>query len=167
MKKRPAFTDSIRRFGILTAMVFMTVPAMADPIELPEKSITPEITFLIASAILLEVLCIWLILRRSGMPRFFILWLIGIHVLTYPGFLGLLWLLQNMRPAFAVGIGEGLVVLIEGSLIFLICRYATPAKPNLAAPSMIKCWLASLVGNACSAAAFPILTAMYDHFMPI
>ena len=36
-----------------------------------------------------------------------------------------------MRPAFAVGIGEGLVVLVEGTLIYLICRFIPPAKIRL------------------------------------
>jgi hypothetical protein len=147
-------------------MVLLAVPAVANPIELPEKPVTHEITFLITVAIVLEVICIWFILRRSRRPSLFILWLIGMHVLTYPGFLGLLWLLQDMRPALAVGIGEGLVVVVEGILIFVICHFVAPAKPGLTAPSIIKCWLASLVGNACSAVAFPILTAMYDHFIP-
>ena len=31
--------------------------------------------------------------------------LIGMHLLTYPAFLSLLWLLQDMRPAFAVASG--------------------------------------------------------------
>jgi hypothetical protein len=167
MKTHPNFIDYIRQFGVLAGIILLVVPARANPIELPEKSITPEISFIIAFAILLEVICIWLILRRSRRPRFFILWLIGLHLLTYPSFLGLLWLLQDMRPAFAVVSGEGLVVLIEGGLIYLICRFAAPAKPELAAPSIAKCWVASFIGNVCSAAAFPILLAIYDHFAPV
>src|SRR5271166_6549972 len=82
------------------------------------KSITPEISFLISFAILVEVICVWFILRRSLRPRFFVLWLIGMHLITYPAFLGLLWVLQAMRPAFAVAIGEGLVVVVEGLIIY-------------------------------------------------
>ena len=85
------------------------------------KSITPEISFLISFAILVEVICVWFILRRSLRPRFFVLWLIGMHLITYPAFLGLLWVLQAMRPAFAVAIGEGLVVVVEGLIIYGIC----------------------------------------------
>jgi hypothetical protein len=154
----------IRHLGLLTAIFLSAVSANADPIELPEKPITPEITFLISLAIFLEVVCILLVLRRSQKPRFFLLWLIGIHLVTYPAFLGFLWLEQNMRPAFAAGIGEGLVVLIEGILIYLICRFIPSAKSDLTAPSIIKCLLASLIGNIISAAAFPVLIAIHDRF---
>jgi len=154
----------IRRLGFLATIFLPVVSASADPIELPEKPLTPEITFLISFAILLEVVCILLMLWRSQKPRFFILWLIGIHLFTYPAFLGFLWLEQNMRPAFAAGIGEGLVVLVEGTLIYLICRFIPSAKSDLAIPSIFKCLLASLIGNILSAAAFPVLIAIHDHF---
>jgi len=154
MKTQP----DIRRLGFL-ALIFLSVfSASADPIELP------EITILISLAIFLEAVCILLILRRSQKPRFFILWLIGIHLFTYPAFLGFLWLEQNMRPAFAAGIGEGLVMLVEGILIYLICRFIPSAKSDLTAPSIIKCLLASLIGNIISAAAFPVLIAIHDRF---
>lgn len=165
MKTRPSFVHCLHQFGILTLLGLSIVTAKADPIELPEKPITPEISLLIAFAILSEVICIWLILRRSQKPRLFILWLIGIHVLTYPSFLGLLWLLQSMRPAYAAGIAEGLIILVEGTLIYLICHAMASAKSSLAAPSLIKCWLASLIGNICSAVAFPILMAVYDRLV--
>ena len=92
----------IRRLAFLAAAFLPVASASANPIEMPEKPLTPEITFLIVCAILLEVVCILLMLWRSKKPRFFILWLIGIHLFTYPAFLGFLWLEQNMRPAFAV-----------------------------------------------------------------
>jgi hypothetical protein len=151
-------------FWFLAAFVLSVVSANADPIELSEKPVTLEITFLVSFAILLEVVCIWLLLLRWKKPRFFFLWLIGMHLLTYPAFLGVLWLLQNIRPAFAAGIGEGFVVLIEGTLIYLICRFIPPAKPDRATPSIIKCLFASLLGNVLSAGAFPALIMIYDHF---
>ena len=157
---------SLRRFGFLAALWLSVVSAGADPISLPEKPLTPEITFLIGFSILLEAVCILLVLRRSKKPRLFILWLLGLHLLTYPAFLGFLWLTQNMRPAIAAGIGEGLVVLVEGTLVCLICRFIPSAKSDLAPPSMIKCLVASLIGNALSAAAFPVLIAAYAHFIP-
>ena len=153
-----------RPFWFLAALCLSVISANADPIELPEKPVTPEITFLISSAILLEVVCIWLMLWRSQKPRFFILWLIGMHLLTYPAFLGVLWLSQNIRPAFAVCMGEGLVVLVEGTLIYVICRFIPPAKSDLAAPSIIKCLFASLLGNLFSAGVFPALIMIYHHF---
>jgi hypothetical protein len=160
MKTQP----DIRRLGFLAVIFLSVFSASADPIELPEKPITSEITILISLAIFLEAVCILLILRRSQKPRFFILWLIGIHLFTYPAFLGFLWLEQNRRPAFAAGIGEGLVVLVEGILIYLICRFIPSAKSDLTAPSIIKCLLASLIGNIISAAAFPVLIAIHDRF---
>jgi multisubunit Na+/H+ antiporter MnhB subunit len=66
-----------------------------------------------------------------------------------------------MRPAFAAALGEGLVVIIEGTLIYLICRHV-PAKQNLPIASLVRCWLISLAGNACSLIAFPLLTNLYD-----
>ena len=153
-----------RPFWLVAALFLSVVSANADPIELPEKPVTPEITFLISCAILLEVVCIWLVLWRSQKPHFFILWLIGMHLLTYPAFLGVLWLSQNMRPAFAVGIGEGLVVLVEGTLIYVICCFIPPAKSDLAEPSIIKCLFASLLGNVFPAGAFPALITTCDHF---
>jgi hypothetical protein len=53
--------------------------------------------------------------------------------------------------------GEGAIVVVEGSLIYLICRYAPSAKARQPAPSIFKSIFASLAGNACSAAAFPLL----------
>ena len=150
--------------ALLVAAFLPVASASANPIEMPEKPLTPEITFLIVCAILLEVVCILLMLWRSKKPRFFILWLVGIHLFTYPAFLGFLWLEQNMRPALAAGIGEGLVVLVEGTLIYLICRFVPPAKSGLASPSIFKSLLASLIGNIVSASAFPILLAIYDHW---
>jgi hypothetical protein len=156
----------IPHLSVLAAIFLSAVSAGADPIELPEKPVTPEITFLISVAILLEVICIMLVLWRSQKPRFFILWLIGIHLFTYPAFLGFLWLEQNMRPALAAGIGEGLVVLVEGALIYLICRFIPSVKSDLAKPSVVKCLLASLIGNVVSAAAFPVLLSIYDRIAP-
>src|SRR5271170_77843 len=137
-------TQTTRWFVFLASTFFLVVSASADPIELPDKPLTTEISILISLAIFLEVICILLVLRRSRKPRFFILWLIGLHLFTYPAFLGFLWLEQNMRPAFAAGIGEGLVVVVEGTLIYMICRFVSPAKSDVPAPSMIKCLLASL-----------------------
>jgi hypothetical protein len=121
---------------------------------------------LISVSIFLEVVCILFVLWRSQKPRFFILWLIGIHLFTYPAFLGFLWLEQNLRPALAAGIGEGLVVLVEGALIYLICRFIPSAKSDFMKPSIIKCLLASLIGNVVSAAAFPVLLSISDRVAP-
>lgn len=156
----------IWRLGIfLAAMLFFSFSAQADPISIPEKPVTPEITFLIGFSILLEATCILLLLRRFRKPRFFILWILGLHLITYPAFLGFLWLFQNMRPAFAVALGEGLIVIIEGTFIYLICRCVLTSQ-KLPMASLIRCWLVSLAGNACSLIAFPLLTKLYDFISP-
>jgi len=144
-------------------MMLSVLTAQADPIVIdnPREPISLKTPFIITFAILLEVICIWLILRRSQKPRFFILWLIGMHVLTYPPFLGLLWLFQDTHPVFAAGLGEGLVVLVEGMLVYLICRLVTPSNPELVRPSIPQCLLASFLGNLCSAVAYPILSSIY------
>ena len=152
---------SIWQLIVWAALLFFTFILRADPISVPEKPVTLEISFLIVFAILLEALCILFLLRRFRKPRFLILWILGLHLVTYPVFIGLLWSFQNMRPAFAAALGESLIVIIEGTLIYLICRYV-PAKQNLPIASLIRCWLISLAGNACSLIAFPLLMNLYD-----
>jgi hypothetical protein len=44
MKTHPQLMGYVRRFGLLVAMILSVVPARANPIELPEKSITPEVS---------------------------------------------------------------------------------------------------------------------------
>jgi hypothetical protein len=164
MKTHSQFINYVRRFGLVMVMMFSVVPARANPIAIPEKHLMPEISLAIGFAILLEVICIGWLLRRFRHPRCFIGWLIGMHLLTYPPFLALLWMLHDVRPALVVAIGEGLVVVFEGALIYLICRFVPPAKSGPAAPSIARCWLVSLIGNLCSAAAFPFLLAIFAGF---
>jgi hypothetical protein len=166
MNTRKNYPLCLRCLVLWAAMFFPVMSVNADPISLPEKPVTPTIIFLISFSILLEVLCIVLVLWRVRKPRFFILWLIGMHGLTYPCFLGVLWFLQTMRPVYAVAGGESLMVLVEGMLIYLICRFVASSKTDLTTPSIGKCWLASLIGNACSVVAFPIMVAIYDHILP-
>jgi hypothetical protein len=147
--------------GVLIALMLVAASARANPIELPEKSIAPEISGLIGCAILIEVICLWGMLRRFRRPRFLVVWLLGMHVFTYPAFLDLLWELYDVRPAFAVAFGEGLVVVVEGALVYLMCRFLPATKPGLTTPSMVRCWVASLIGNGCSAAAFPVLCKLF------
>ena len=156
MKKQNPFW----RVGIFIGLFLCTFSLQADPISIPEKPLTPEITFLVSFSILLEATCILLLLRRFRKPRLFVLWILGLHLITYPAFLGFLWLFQDMRPALAVASGEGLVVVIEGTLIYWICRCVT-AKQNLPKASLLRCWMASLAGNACSLVAFPLLMTFY------
>jgi hypothetical protein len=150
-----------RRLEMLLALTLAAASARANPISLPEKSIAPTISLIIGGAILCEVVCIWWRLRRFRRPRFFIFWLLVMHLFTYPAFLALLWQLHDVRPALAVALGEGLVVVIEGALIYLMCRFMPATQPGLPIPSMARCWLASLIGNACSAAVFPGLCKIF------
>jgi hypothetical protein len=155
----------VRWLGILASLFLFAFAAKADPIELPEKPLTPEIISLISVSILLEAICILILLRHFRRPRFFILWILGLHLITYPAFLGLLWLFKDIRPASGVALGEGLIVFLEGTLIYLVCRFV-PTKKNLPTASIVRCWLVSLAGNACSLIAFPFLIAFFDRIFP-
>ena len=149
------------RLGFMAMLMLSLISMKADPISVGENPLEHTVFIPITLAVLLEAICIGLILRCSRRPRFFILWLMGMHLLTYPLFLGWLWLSYGTHPAFALALGEGLIVLIEGSLIYLICRFCSSAKSELPVPSISKSLLASLIGNACSAAAFPLLMMLY------
>ena len=149
------------RVGIFIGLFLCAFSSLADPISIPEKPLTAEIIFLVSFSILLEAICILFLLRHFRKPRPFILWILGLHVVTYPAFLGFLWLFQEMRPALAVASGEGLVVLIEGCLIYWICRFI-PTKQIQPMASLLRCCTASLVGNATSLIAFPLLMTFYQ-----
>jgi hypothetical protein len=161
--KTPNALNLKLRLGLVVLMFLAAFPLQANPIPIGihEKPVTPEITFLITIPILLEAICWVFLLRRFQRPRLFILWILGMHLLTFPAFLSFLWLLQDMRPALAVAFGESLVVLVEGILIYLICRYV-PTRQKFSTASLFRCWLVSLAGNACSLIAFPFLTHLYD-----
>lgn len=153
--------DGFRRLGFLAVLLLSVISSKADPIDIGESPVFQFGTiFAITAAILLEVVCIWLLLRRKRTPRLFILWLMGMHLLTYPIFLGLLWLAIGVHPALAAATGEGLIVLIEGSLIYLICRFAPSPRVELPRPSVVQSLFVSLAGNICSAVAFPLLTML-------
>ncbi len=149
------------RLGFLAVLLASAVSLKADPIDVNAEPIFEVGTIIsIMLAILLEAICIWLLLRRWRTPHLFILWLMGMHLLTYPIFLGLLWFSVGVHPALAVATGEGLIVLIEGCLIYLICRFVSSAKSASPLPSVSRALFASLVGNICSAAAFPLMTML-------
>ena len=104
--------DGLRRSGFLAVLLLSVVSLKANPIDITANPIFQFGTiFAITVAILLEAVCIWLLLRRWRTPRLFILWLMGMHLLTYPVFLGLLWLAVGVHPALAAATGEGLIVL--------------------------------------------------------
>jgi len=150
-----------RHLGFVVILLFSAVSLKADPIAVGEGPPQLGVVVPIVLAILFEAICILLMLRRWRRPRLFILWLIVMHLPTYPLFLGLLWLSYRLHPVLGVTLAEGLIMLIEGGLIWLICRYLSSAKSELPVPSIARSLFASLIGNICSAAAFPLLLMLY------
>ncbi len=106
-----------RRFAFVAVLLFSAVSLKADPVVIGEGPPRQEAVVPIILAILMEVICIRLLLRRWRRPPLFILWLMVMHLVTYPLFLGLLWLSYGLHPALGVMLAEGLIVLIEGGLI--------------------------------------------------
>lgn len=151
----------VRMIGLVVVLLLSAISLRADPISPGEEPLVLTVFIPITLAILLEAICVALILRRWRRPRLFILWLLGMHLLTYPLLLGILWLSYGMHPAFGVALGEGTIVLVEGGLIYLMCRYLSSRKSELAVPSISRSLFASLIGNICSAAAFPLLMMLY------
>jgi hypothetical protein len=149
------------RLGFMAVLMLSVISLKADPISVGKSPLEHTVFVPITLAILIEAICICLILRRSRRPRLFILWLMGMHLLTYPLFLGWLWLSYGTHPALAGALGEAAIVLIEGGLIYLICRFISPDNSPLPEPSISKSLFASLIGNICSAAAFPLLLLVY------
>jgi len=110
----------------------------------------------VAAALILEAVCAAWLLRRFRHPRFFALWILGTHLLTFPVFLGAAWLLQPLFRDFTIALAEGLVILVEGWLVCQICRRAaSPAR--LTPPAMGECWYVALLANAGSLMAFWLL----------
>lgn len=157
--------DGFRRLGFVVFLLLSAVSLKADPMVVGEGPPQLGVVVPIVLAILIEAICVLLMLRRWRKPRLFILWLMGLHVLTYPLFLGLLWLSYGLHPALGVTLAEGLIVLIEGGLIWMICRFLSSAKSELPVPSIARSLFASLIGNICSAATFPFLLMLYARIV--
>jgi len=163
MKNRTTFIF-FARVGLLLLTLFSAFPALANPIPLPEKPVTGPLTFSVTVAIFIEAICWVICLRRFRRPRWFILWILGMHLITFPAFVGILQFLDTLRPMVAVSLGELFVVITEGYLVFLMCNYLAQASQSASAPSIVRCWVVSLISNACSMAAFPLLTSAGDRF---
>lgn len=155
--------------GWAAALSLMAVSVKANPMapSVVRAPFQPQALIAIALAILAEVICIVWLLRHWRHPRLLILWLMGMHLLTYPLFLGWLWLTYGMHPAIAVATGEGLVVVFEGCLIYLMCRFLSSRQSTVAAPSITRSMVASLLGNICSAAVFPVLMMLYTWLISL
>ena len=152
------------KVGLFLLILLSAFPALANPIPLPEKPVTGPLTLAVTVAIFIEAICWVLCLRRFRRPRFFILWVLGMHLITFPAFVGLLHFLDAFRPAVAVTLGEVFVVISEGFLVFLACNYLARASQTGSPPGLLRCWLVSVLSNACSMVAFPLLTAASDRF---
>jgi len=149
--------------GWAAALSLIAVSVEANPMapSVVRAPFQPQVFIAIALAILAEAICILWLLRHWRHPRLLILWLMGMHLLTYPLFLGWLWLTYGIHPAIALVTGEGLVVVFEGCLIYLICRFLSSSQATIAAPSITRSMGASLLGNICSAVTFPMLIMLY------
>jgi len=155
---------STAKVGLLLVVLFSALPALANPIPFPEKPVTGPLTFAVTVAIFIEAICWVFCLWRFRKPRFFILWILGMHLITFPAFVGLLHFLDALRPAAAVVLGETFVVISEGFLVFLACNYLARAPKDAPPPGLLRCWLVSVVSNICSMIAFPLLTVVSDRF---
>lgn len=154
-------SGSLRRMGFVAVFMLSVASLKANPAAPGEEPLAFTMFIPITLAILLEAICVSLILRRSRTPPVFILWLMGMHVVTYPLFLALLWLAYGMYPPVAMTLNEAAIVLVEGGLIYLMCRFVSSRVSPLPVPSIARSLFASLIGNICSAAAFPLLLWLF------
>ena len=154
-------SGGLRRMGFVAVLMLSAVSLRANPIAPGAEPLAFMVFIPITLAILLEAICVWLLLRRWRRPRLFVLWLLGMHILTYPLFLGLLWLLYGSHPAFAMTLGEAAIVLVEGGLIYLMCRFISSRQSPLPAPTISRTLFASLIGNICSVATYPLLLWLF------
>jgi hypothetical protein len=145
------------RLGFLAVLLLSAISLKANPVVVGEGPPRLEVVIPVVLAVLAEAVCIRLLLRRWRKPGLFLLWLMGMHLFTYPLFLGVLWLSYGLQPVLAVAMGEGLIVLIEGGLIYLVCRFLSSAKSGLPVLPFSKSLFASLMGNICSAVVFPLV----------
>jgi len=57
--------------------------------------------------------------------------------------------------------------MVEGGLISLMCRYISSRQSSLPVPSISRSLFASLVGNICSAVAFPLLLRLFGLILAV
>jgi hypothetical protein len=116
---------TVAKTGLLLIILFSALPALANPIPLPEKPVTGPLTFAVTVAIFIEAICWVLCLRRFRKPRLFILWVLGMHLITFPAFVGLLHFFDTLRPAVAVALGETFVVIYGATSSLIVAGYHT------------------------------------------
>ncbi|HXC36633.1 MAG TPA: hypothetical protein VNV43_12210 [Candidatus Acidoferrales bacterium] len=134
-----------------------------------------EIIGPVAITVLLASATIFLILYNSRKPRLFILWIIGSHTLIFSA-LGLILISdvlyslpvaesavqRDLQFDLMLGICLGFGILIEGGLLYLVCRLRSSSRTTLAAPSIFKSLFAALMGNAFSIGGFLIFSRLFD-----
>lgn len=160
-----------RRQGpYLVALLFclLSAPTLrADPIDIGDLSTAQPSTILtILGAILLEAICINFMLRKRRKPRFLIGWLMGVHLLTYPFFVAFVWCLRSWHPFVSAGVGEAIIIVVEGLGIYLICRFV-PSKSDKPRATILFSIFASLIGNIVSMVAFPLLLLLFQKMPPV
>jgi hypothetical protein len=113
--------------------------------------------------ILLEAVFVVFLLRRFRTPRIFILWIFGMHVLTYPLFLALSLGIQPLLSSFSsIVFAEVLIIFIEGGLIYSMCRYLPTQASAAPTASVGRCIVVLLFGNLCSIDLSLLLTIVYS-----
>jgi len=145
-----------RVLGLLAALFCCAPGLQAAPVIFPGRAQNGVLVMFVVAALVLETVCVAWLLRGFRHPRFFVLWILGTHVVTFPLFVVAVWLLQAMLQDFAIALADGLVVLAEGWLIHHICR-RLPSPTRLPPPALAECWFVTLIANACSLLAFWLL----------
>ncbi len=146
----------LRWFGIL-ACFFCFVPSLhAGPAIFPGRVQNSVLAVYVGISLFLEAAVVGWLLRRFRLPHYFMLWVLGTHLMTFPAFLGVVWVLHTMFRYFTIALAEALVVWAEGWLVYQICRRPSSLS-QLPLPSLSDCWFVALIGNACSLLAFWLL----------
>jgi hypothetical protein len=151
----------LRVLGFLVALFCFTPGLHAAPEVFPGRAQNSVLAVYVVAAIFLESVGAAWLLRGFRHPRFFVLWILGTHLLTFPLLLGAVWLLQPAFQDFTIALAEGLVILGEGWLVGQICRRA-PSPARLAPPTLRECWYVVLIANACSLLAFWLLLVPFS-----
>jgi hypothetical protein len=138
-------------------------------------TLVSEVIGPVAIAVLLASVTIFLILYNSRRPRLFILWIIGLHTLIFSA-LGLIFISgvlysetvpesaaqRDLQFDLMLGICLGFGILIEGALLYLVCRLRSSSRTTLAAPSIIRSLFAALMGNALAFGSFLFISGLFN-----
>jgi len=171
--KRIGGTSFIRWFALVALLLFSSASAQANPMPISGPSAP---VFRTGFPILMEAVCVALLLRRFRTPPYLVMWILGMHLLTYPLFIvfcfGPQVLSQGLHFIFfgthpfpgnrAVIIAEAAIALIEGGVIYLLCRLIPSEFEALPVPSVGRAISASAAGNVCSIALSLVFAWLMD-----